>query len=627
MKKLFLLFLIIIFASFVSASICCEQGCYPDTQEGYDLKCCTDADDPNNGTAYLGCKGSDLNSYCLNDILGDCLECRHNGVNYYWADISSTTCGACKHCEYGGSITVPDESTCEFDDNYICIGGVDTCLAEGEISGDYCCKSDGNAVTGKPTCAPYTSGNSCFYGSTSSCSSANGWECTTPSEDPAVNYVGCHTTGYLDDMDTPEITTDDTCYYTDRVVSCTQTGWQCTSGEHCVVGSCDGQPDSDGDGLPDVCDTETEDLDCIDFRDNDGLDGCDVTGGNCCKDTSGNGVCEPEEYSEMPAEPDCAAEICSECKWLFCSKQTCEGAYKSSTGTGSCHYRGGLTHVCCDDSDSDNICDSDDNCHSNANGNEPLDDIDYNNDGDKLDNQNDADNDEIGDECDLCPTIKQSESILSEDNTKLCTAGGEITCLDSKKCDIINVGEDFFCDGSIWISINQCFGCFYSEDIEYYWIDNYDKICDLTTPRLILTDESEIVCELLEAGIQNGCEEGETGCWDNNVAFDTYTKCCGDDADDDNWVDDNDNACFNGIFYTDPDGPVSLCELIADYRDVCTHGFSCWSNDKCCGDDAGESWVYSTNNRIDDILFGAGCYNGKWYARANIPVTYYEILI
>ncbi len=332
----------------------------------------------------------------------------------------------------------------------------------------------------------------------------------------------------------------------------------------------------------------------------------------------------------MPAEPNCAAEICSGCGWPVCGEEACEGAYKSSTGTGSCHYdTSGFFPKCCDDSDSDNICDSKDNAPKDPNGNEILDNIDYNNDGDMLDNQNDADNDGIGDVADDCPTIKQSESILSDDKKELCTAGGEITCL-TNKCDIDDDGEEFFCDGNTWISINQCYGCFYSNDIEYYWIDNYDKICDLTNENLIETDSDPDVCEFLEAGIQGSCEEGETGCWDDDASG-ANTQCCGDDGDSDTWIASNNQACSNGLFYTDADDLAILCELVSSgvQGDCNNHNeVGCWYDNKCCGDDdVGESWTYSTNDRIDDILLDAVCYNGKWFVRTNARVTYYEILI
>ncbi len=621
MKKLFLLFLVILFVSFVSASICCSGGCDEDTATiyglTYNLKCC-------DNNAYMGCGDYNLDSYCKGDILG-CLECKNSTIvnppfgTYYW---NAFNCGACKICgvAYGqqGGYDLPISSGCVFDTDpvsgfqYHCIGGVSTCLIEGGNSSEYCCKSDGTAHTPKPPCAPYIQGNSCYYGSTPQCLASTGWSCTAYLEDTVPDYTGCYTKGYLDSMGTPD-TSDDRCYYTNRVVDCVQTGWQCTSGAYCVTnGGCFGQPDSDGDNIPDVCDTETEDPDCLDKIDNDGNGNCDVNGDNCCQDINGNGACEPEEYTSMPADPNCAAEFCSECKWPFCSEATCEGVYKPSTGSGSCYYKGGFIKPCCDDSDNDNICDSSDNCPWDNNP-----------------SQGDNDGDGVGDLCDTCPNIAYPPNPLSVNSDILCTGSEEITCSGAIKCRIVDVGEQFFCDGSIWISRNLCTDCFFFQDVEYYWIDNYDKICDLTTPQMILTDDSDTVCEFLVSDVQNGCDDGETGCWDI-YASGANTKCCGDDSVSDTWVDSNNEACYEGTFYTDPDDLDLLCELLnpGTQGDCDTHEeIGCWdsASSKCCGDDTDETWIYSTNNKIDDILVEQGCYKGKWFVRTQASVTYYEI--
>jgi len=616
MKKLILLFLAIFFANFVSAgNICCPKGCSSSTAVGtdgvtYQLKCCSAAGTPEQqGTAYLGCLGSDAKSYCLGDYWGDCFKCDYVGGKYKWVQQPSS-CGECKDCVSvvdGNGRAIEPKSYCDFKYHptlgipYKCELGTTDCLVEGQVaehpapdnSNYYCCglNQSGGYETGA------TNKDANYF----------------TDYDLQQRYTGVYEKGVDErfvDKDGDKLYDQDSNdpYIEENIDDGAEAGIQTPAGASFIL------------PVPDICDIEITPIDCSDGKDNDGDGKCDT--GNC-----GNG---------MPADPDCAKENCVSCGfWPFCWKEKCEtGFYRSSTGFGSCNYGGGLISPCCDDSDNDNICDAEDNCDRNSNGNEPLDNVDYNNDGDKLDNQNDVDNDGIGDACDDCPSVMQSETALSADSTKLCTASGELDCLDGSKCQMMNIGEEFFCNGNIWVNKYSCenFGdCFFAGDKEYYWIDNKDKICDLTTPQLIDTDNSDIVCELLEDGTQNGCNmREETVCWDNDASG-ANTKCCGDDGASDTWTDSQNKACFEGKFYMDADDLPELCELFipATTEGGCDihNEFGCWSNDKCCGDDADETWSYSTSNIIDDILPPSGCYNGKWFDRAGVPVTYYELSI
>ena len=216
-------------------------------------------------------------------------------------------------------------------------------------------------------------------------------------------------------------------------------------------------------------------------------------------------------------------------------------------------------------------------------------------------------------------------------NEKICSAGVWVTplseadycincgtldsgCLSScslapDECDTVN---NKLCNSEeVWSSTDYCYNCAGSD------IDCVDSVDP---------DYSIALCEYVSSGVQGNCTTDVSGCWDpdGNPGF----QCCGDDTGE-SWSDPIGYMCYDGTFHTDADDIDYLCEMVEeDIQENCEHDETgCWDPvaSRCCGDDLGETWDYSTNENIDELIVGETCYNGRWYNRELGDVTFYEL--
>ena len=132
---------------------------------------------------------------------------------------------------------------------------------------------------------------------------------------------------------------------------------------------------------------------------------------------------------------------------------------------------------------------------------------------------------------------------------------------------------------------------------------------------------------------------GDSNCLeDGTSACEPGESCSCDDCD------AMQDSCESGLFcdYTaglcsdEADLSSTLCEALAlGTQGVCdAHGEKyCWSPSpsikalgRCCGDDEEETWAYSTQYGLEDILVEGTCYSGEWYERESGGITYYGII-
>jgi hypothetical protein len=93
--------------------------------------------------------------------------------------------------------------------------------------------------------------------------------------------------------------------------------------------------------------------------------------------------------------------------------------------------------------------------------------------------------------------------------------------------------------------------------------------------------------------------------------------------------------CINGsetVFSKAIDTRITkkcLCEAVEPgEQEDCGHGEAgCWADiaKECCGDQADETWDYSTNKKISDVLVSETCYKGKWHNKEMADVTLYKL--
>lgn len=134
------------------------------------------------------------------------------------------------------------------------------------------------------------------------------------------------------------------------------------------------------------------------------------------------------------------------------------------------------------------------------------------------------------------------------------------------------------------------------------------------------------------AAIQGICDtSGETNCWDEKSADKAAKiKCCGDDAKEDFWVNQDGSGCVEGVYFTKRDEHKRLCG-----PECLDKSLTCWSTTvniayedslktRCC--EQGDIWHYSTNRLLSDILVSASCVGTEWYSVTRQgTVTYHEL--
>jgi len=166
-------------------------------------------------------------------------------------------------------------------------------------------------------------------------------------------------------------------------------------------------------------------------------------------------------------------------------------------------------------------------------------------------------------------------------------------------------------------------------------------------------DESQTKCSAI-IGYTGICGTGDQAtqvdCWDSDatVSPPDDRSCCGDDGSE-CWLDDNNHGCceidVGGgkiAYVTDVDISLGLCYQLGEVDGIgsgsCSyHGDTyCWvgghtpkeeENKNCCGDDTDETWSYTTNSDLDDILVTQTCYDEYWKLRDSVSLTYYYISV
>jgi hypothetical protein len=206
-------------------------------------------------------------------------------------------------------------------------------------------------------------------------------------------------------------------------------------------------------------------------------------------------------------------------------------------------------------------------------------------------------------------------------DTRRCIGAGGDECGDAN----LNAGEQ--CDGGVggWDCSN--FDSFSGGNLACD--DCLFDTGSCTTYKRYDTDGSPDLCELLFSGTQGVCDyEGETGCWDAVSLSAAFGKCCGDDYGNDTWLDGQKLACEAGLFCIDADCSFLICNSIINSGWCDAHGKAiCWDGTRCCGDDLGENWTYSSSSSIDELIVEQTCYAGRWYHRDFGNVTYYSLII
>lgn len=148
---------------------------------------------------------------------------------------------------------------------------------------------------------------------------------------------------------------------------------------------------------------------------------------------------------------------------------------------------------------------------------------------------------------------------------------------------------------------------------------------ECTEYKAVDPDKDRNTCEAIFGGTQADCgANGETGCW-VQAATASNAPCCGDDGKLDTWAtNDNKYACEQGRFCNNK----SCSSLLCNSGKICTAqgDTDCWSQEhnRCCyGTD---TWTYSSNLYLNDLLVKTTCYQGKYYIRDAGVITYYNLI-
>ncbi len=281
------------------------------------------------------------------------------------------------------------------------------------------CGSGGDGVIVRPTVQAFCqcgNGNKHFNedcddgafvdgdGCSSTCAIEPGWSCTG---NPSVCTFGCGDgmRSGAEGCDDGNRAAGDGCSPTCTV----EPGWSCT-GEG--PGSCTsaGDPDTDGDGVPDASDN------CPTTPNPGQENSGGGPAGDACEDGDGDGTLDVLDNCPGTANPtqensdgDPLGDACDNCPMV--------------TNPGQEDTGGGPAGDACDDSDGDGHVDSVDNCPRVANPGQENSDADPL--GDACDNcpawlnplQEDGDGDGYGDWCDTCPHVSDPAQVDGDGDT------------------------------------------------------------------------------------------------------------------------------------------------------------------------------------------------------------------
>ena len=418
----------------------------------------------------------------------------------------------------------------------------------------------------------------------------------------------------------------------------------CNTDDNCQDISNSNQLDTDNDGTGDACElcdsepslttpSETPEQTCNDNIDNDCDSLIDISDNDCrcpegttlcadgiCRENCDDVDCDNDNFcddSEGCACPDCD-ELQDNCETgLICdySSASCVGPPPCPEGTTLC---------------------ADSYCRENC-GTDPGPD-----DGDT---ECDA-----GEGCNVaaCDSLQDSceNWLICDYSSKQCTDGppcreGTTLCADGicrGTCDTPSgCNSDSVCD------ITESCGCAdcnnLQDSCEAGLVCDYNAgICTDGPPcpkGTALCEDGSCKSDCTNNGGDASClTEGESG----TAACDPGEGCSCDDCD------TMQDSCENGLFcdYTtglcsdEDDLSSTLCEATAPgIQGICdAHGERyCWSPSpsiralgRCCGDDEEETWDYSTQYYLEDVLVRGTCYKGEWYERESGGIIYYGIL-
>jgi len=372
-----------------------DCGCPSDQYCSGDATCVNQEVDGGSCATADECVGGNcVNTYCSSDIT-------YCGDNVCEGSEDCSTCVAdCGDCLIDGEYCdSPDEcigdycvnNFCSSDITYcgdnVCEGSEDcsTCYTDcGKCDGELCADADecigGNCVHG------FCSSELTFCGDTFCEGSETNADCPNDCCEEPVRTRVCPETVCTCDSGVRMCESDvDRACVNDMSNSC-----DCTLPSCFIVVSPTG--DADGDGIDDLCDTETTQADCNDGVDNDGDGGCDDFG---CLD-----------IDIVDGDFDCANRCmsCANCGdgfFNFCDVAECNGC-------GLCSYKptfGDVLGRCCPDDDQDTVCNIDDKCSGE-------------------DDRMDADDDGTPDACDTENNLQDCNDGIDNDGNGKCDYEG-----------------------------------------------------------------------------------------------------------------------------------------------------------------------------------------------------------